>query len=100
MRKSAPITQLPDGTWGVDLPTYHMIRGTWKPVTPKLIHADGIYPNAEPAAVLAKHPTVEIEIPDDTPLDDDGNIHHEKLRKRYAGHPRFGSHKWTPPKLT
>ncbi len=100
MLKRSSITQLPNGAWGVDLPTYTMVPGSWRPVTPKLIHADGIFPNAEPAAVLAKHPTVEIEIPDNTPLDDDGQIHADKIRKMYAEHPRFGSRKWTPPKLT
>ncbi len=100
MRKRAPITTLINGAWGVDLPSYTMIPGSWRPVTPKLIYDDGIYPNAEPAAVLAQHPTVEIEIPDNTPLDDDGQIDADKIRKMYAEHPRFSSRKWTPPKLT
>jgi len=77
-----------------------MIPDTWRPITPKLIHANGIFPNAEPAAVLAKHPTVDLEIPDNTPLDDTGQIDQEKIRKMYAEHPRYGKRNWQPPKLT
>lgn len=49
----------------VDLPTKRIIDGSFQPVTANLLHADGAYPNAAPAAVLALNPTVEVYLPDD-----------------------------------
>ncbi len=100
MRKRAPATyNAKTDTWHVDLPTYSIIPGTWQPITPDLIGDNGVHPTASPAKVLAKHPTVEVEIPDEWPLTADGQIDAERLRIMYRGHPRFGSDDFTPPKL-
>jgi hypothetical protein len=69
-----------------------MIEGSTRPVTPGLIHKDGPYPDANPAAVLALPATVEIDLPDDHIDETTGQIDKRMLRARYKG-----SAKWDHP---
>lgn len=83
--------------WHVDMPTYSMVAGAFSPVVPGVIHANGIdHPN--PAQVIRDHaPSVEVELPDDTPMDLLGNVDAQVLRHRYRDHPHFGADTWQPP---
>ena len=83
--------------WHVDLPTYQMVNDTFDPVTAGLIHANGVFPGAPVAEVLALGPSVEVELPDDTPTTKAGKIDTAALRKMYADHPRFGDASYRAP---
>ncbi|HYS77055.1 MAG TPA: hypothetical protein VEM38_13255 [Burkholderiales bacterium] len=76
-----------------------MIAGTHRPIVSKLIDADGVHPDFTEADFARLVPTVEIEIPDDWPLDDAGQLDADKLRAMYCEHPRFGAEDYTPPVL-
>jgi len=99
MRKRLPLSHDADRSWHVDLPTYSMIPGTCLPITLGLIDKNGILALADTAAALALNPSVECDIPDDTPMTDPATIDAAKMRERYREHPRFKRPDWTPPKI-
>jgi len=70
-------------TWFVNLPHYQMVPDTWRPVTDKKIHKNGVYPDAKPDEVLKLGPTVEVEVPDEH-VDGAGRLDKEKIRAIYA----------------
>lgn len=100
MRRRAPLHLEPDGTWSVDLPTFRMVPGSFQPVTAGLIDADGPLSGADSAQVQALNPTVEIELPDHTPLNPGGQIAAGRMRNIYREHARFGHSSWVPPRLS
>jgi|SRR6266849_3452151 len=78
-----------DGSaWLVELPHYQMVPDSFKPVTDKLIHKNGVFPDADTAKVLALNPTVEVMVPDRM-TDNDGALHSKKIRKLYEGQDRW-----------
>lgn len=100
MLKTVPISYSPTRGYYVNLPTYNMVQGTWEPVTPNLLHANGAYPKADPMQVLALNPTCIVEIPDYIPMDESGNIDPVPFAEVYKNHPYFGTTHYTPPALT
>lgn len=67
----------------VDLPTYQMVDGSWAPVTANLLTARGVIPGADPAAVLALNPTVEVDVPEED-CTRAGAVDPASIKKRYA----------------
>lgn len=81
----------------IELPSYRMVTGTWAPVTNGLIHADGVVPGAKVAAVMALNPSVEVELPGDTPTTKAGELDAVAMRVMYADHPKYGHRNFAPP---
>lgn len=82
----------------VNLPAYSMVNGSFDPVVIGLIHADGIDPKADPAAIMALNPTVLCEVPasDLHPLT--GKPSATIIGLRYREHAVFGDAKtYVPP---
>jgi len=73
----------------VDLPTYVMLPGTHQPIG-ALIHADGVFPTANPAAVMALQPSVMVAVPDADTHPLTGKPSMALIRSRYSNHTRFG----------
>lgn len=83
MRKRVKVTY--DATRGfhVDLPSYAMVPGTFEPVTPDLVAADGVLATAKVADALALGLTVEVDVPDEDCDCEKGAIDPKKIRARY-----------------
>jgi|SRR5712664_2248053 len=78
-----------DGSaWHVALPHYRMVQDSFEPVTDNMIGENGVFPDADPAKVLALKPTVEVMVPDRI-CDDKGKLHLAKIRKLYEGQDKF-----------
>lgn len=98
MRKTLEMFINHRGAWSVDMPTFAMLKNAMGPVTPGHIHANGIHPAADSAAVLKLRPYVTVTLPDDTPVDMFGRLDAEGIRRMYRTHPRFGHPDWKPPR--
>ena len=89
----------------VALPTASMLPGTFQPVTPGLLGADGPEPatfpdgkpRATPDAVMALSPTVEVLMParDANPMT--GKPSAAAIRLRYEDHPVFAREDYAAP---
>lgn len=99
MLKRAPLKHSPTLGWYVDLPSYTMQDGTFAPITQGKITKSGIAPNVDPNLVLQLQPSVLVEIPENTPFSDDGQIDQVSLCHMYRNHPYFGTKHYTPPQL-
>src|SRR5438445_9295228 len=93
------ITKRPYATWGVDLPTYDMVAGSWLPLVESKIDKDGVLAGVLDAEALSLEPTVLVEIPDDWKITVDGQLDAEQLREMYREHPRFGAKDFMPPRV-
>lgn len=96
MRKTLAVSFDEARGFHVDMPTYVMIPGTFAPVTDGLIGPDGPISGAKVADVLALGPSVEVDLPDDTPIKA-GKIDAAGLRKMYADTPRFAGAAYRVP---
>jgi hypothetical protein len=93
-----------DGSsWRVDLPTAQMVPGSLLPVIPGRTTPHGVLAvdQVTGAPLPMDHPalsglTVAVEVPDDYTDTPGGPIKAALLRKKYAGHPRFGRDDYTP----
>lgn len=81
----------------VDLPTYMMINETHRPVTPGMIDPNGVHDSADSEDVMAIKASVLVQLPDDTPLLDDGQVNARKLRAMYSGNNYYSSRNYNPP---
>jgi hypothetical protein len=97
MRRRAKITRDATGSWRVDLPTYVMVPGTWRPIIPAKTTADGVLPATDPADPALNALTVEIECPDDYVDPSTGKIDRDRIRAKYKGNPKWDRPDWTPP---
>lgn len=97
MRARATVSYLAP-MWAVNLPSYTMVPATWAPITPKMIDADGVLVGADPVKVLALGPTCVIDFPDDTPIDNQGQIDKERLAAMYGG--KWAAPDYVPPVLS
>lgn len=97
MLKRIPLILDGNGRWRVDMPTYRMVTGSFQPVTANIIGADGVLAGADTAQAQALNPSVDVELPADTPLNPNGTFDADKLRAMYAKHPRYGQDTWIPP---
>lgn len=98
MRKRLALSHDATRGWHVDLPSYAMVPGTMQPVTAGLVFADGIYPSADTAKVMALIPSVEVECPAGYAETPGGPLNAALIRAMYKGHPIFGTPGWVPPK--
>lgn len=99
MLKRAPVAYSPQLGFYVNLPTYTMIPGTWRPITPGKIHKDGADPKAKPDEVLQLQASVLVELPDYTPLDETGQIDKVAICQMYNTHPYYGKTQFKAPAL-
>lgn len=107
MRKTVMVSYDPARGYFVNLPTYTMIEKTFRPIVAGLIHAAGVYPDADSGLVMGLEPFVDVEIPDEY-VDDNGKISAEIIQKMYGpvpsedsmtkGHPVFSKADYEPPK--
>ena len=113
MRKRVPLWWSAARGYHVDLPSYDTVDGTFEPITPGVIDANGVllevYNDSagtahsrpyDPAKVLALAPSVELELPDEW-FDEKGEfIGTAALREMYIEHMRFGDEFYVPPVLS
>lgn len=99
MLKRAPLVYSPTKGWYVNLPTYVMLPNTFGPITKDKIHRDGIHPGTDPQDVLKLQPSVLVKIPDDTPMQEDGQIDQVGICHMYRDHPYYGTEHYILPQL-
>lgn len=100
MLRRAALSFHPIRGFYVDLPTYVMVPASWQPVTPGVMHADGVIPGVLGPAAMMIMPTVQVQLPDDFPGTADPATIIAHIRHKYRGHPHFDTDAWTPPNLT
>ncbi len=72
-------------SWKVNLPEYSMIPGSWQPVTPTLIDANGPLYNSDPTMVAGLNPTCEVDVPDRICDPDTDELSKDRIRELYKG---------------
>jgi hypothetical protein len=97
MRKRVRLTRDPNDVYTVDLPSYAMIPGTWRPVIPNKTTPDGVLPTTNPSDPVLNALTVEVECPDDYANPTTGRIDRDRVRTKYKGNPKWDRPDWTPP---
>jgi hypothetical protein len=97
MRRRVNITRTTTGIYTVDLPTFAMIPGTWRPVLPGKTTADGVLPTTDPADPALNALTVEVECPEDYADPETRKIDAARVREIYKGNPKWDRPGWTPP---
>lgn len=92
VRIRIPLTLLAAGI-GAALPTYSEVRGSYQPVTPGKVTADGIAPGVALSDPILGQVTVLVDVPDEDCTN--GQPDPVKIKARYPTHPlvtsgRFG----------
>lgn len=85
-----------DGAWTVDLPQYSMLPGSFLPLIPSVVHANGVYPDVYPNDPRLSELTCEVVVPDRLCNPTSGRVDVAAIHKLYRGQPRFGDTDWTP----
>jgi len=73
--------------WHVDLPTYQMVAGSFKPVVFRKVHADGVLPGVDPRDPDLASLTCLVEVRDSYLDPDTGKLSEPAVRRIHKGHP-------------
>ena len=83
-------------SWAVDLPEYSMIEGSFLPLIPDVIHADGVYPDVDPTLPQLAALSCEVEVPDRILDLQTGRPDTGKINVLYRGQPKWGNPEYNP----
>jgi len=77
--------------YSVDLPEYRMVPGSWEPLIPAVIHADGVYPAITTDDPRLNALSCEVEVPDRIVDPNTGRPDMAKIRGRYRNDPKWNT---------
>lgn len=84
VRVRLPVAAWPNA-FGAAAPTFTMVPGSFLPVTPGVLGADGPPPGVLIAALAGVNPTVLVDVPDEDCTN--GALDPAKVKARYPNHP-------------
>lgn len=100
MRIRVKMKRNADGIWSVDLPTYSMVPGSFRPVIADLTTEDGVLAAADPADPRLRRASIEVDCPDEYFDEQTGQLDPQNLRRIHKGHPRWNKANTEPPDIT
>lgn len=76
-----------DGAWFPDVPEGVVVPGSFEPLIPDFIHADGVFPGVEPGSPQLVDLTCEVMVPERIVDPATGTLDISKIRALYRGDP-------------